>query len=56
MRLRGKAAFTPLYAALSNDQKKTADELLGPHMGMGAMMMPGQPGQMSPGQMRPNTH
>jgi len=57
-----KAAFTPLYGALSNDQKKTADELLGPHMGMAAMMMSGQPGQgsgqmgpgqMGPGQMRP---
>ena len=48
-----KAAFTPLYGALSNDQKKTADELLGPHMGMAAMMMPGQPGQMGPGQMGP---
>jgi hypothetical protein len=29
-----KAAFDPLYAALSDDQKKTADELFG---GMGIM-------------------
>ena len=49
-----KAAVTNLYGTLSDDQKKTADELLAPHMGMG-MMMQGQlqPGQMQPGQMRP---
>ena len=54
-----KFAFTSLYGTLSDDQKKTADELLAPHMGMMAMM-PGQmeprqtqPGQMQPGQMRP---
>lgn len=43
-----KAAVVPLYTALSDEQKKTADELLGPHMGMGMMAMPG----MSPGGMR----
>jgi len=51
-----KAAFTNLYGALSDDQKNTANELLAPHMDMGAMaMMPGatQPGQMGPGQMGP---
>jgi hypothetical protein len=57
-----KAAFTPLNATFSDEQKKAADELLGPHMGMGMMAMtPGQsgqtgqmqPGQMGPGQMRP---
>jgi LTXXQ motif family protein len=51
-----KAAFTDLYRALSDDQKKTANELLAPHMGMGMMtMMQGQmqPGQMRPGQMQP---
>ena len=51
-----KVAFTNLSAALSDDQKKTANELLAPHMGMGMMtMMQGsmQPGQMQPGQMRP---
>jgi hypothetical protein len=51
-----KAAFTQLYGTFSDDQKKAADELLGPHMGMGMMaMMPGQagPGQMQPGQMQP---
>ncbi len=51
-----KAAFTDLYSALSDDQKKTADELLAPHMGMDMMtMMQGetQRGQMQPGQMHP---
>ena len=51
-----KVAFANLSAALSDDQKKTANELLAPHMGMGMMtMMQGsmQPGQMQPGQMRP---
>jgi hypothetical protein len=51
-----KAAFTDLYGALSDDQKKTANELLAPHMGMGMMTMMQrkmQPGQMQPGQMRP---
>ena len=51
-----KSAVTTLYATLSEDQKKTANELLAPQMGMGMMaMMPGQtPGQMmQPGQMRP---
>ncbi len=49
-----KSAVANLYGALSDDQKKTADELIAPHMGMG-MMMQGQmqPGQMQPGQMRP---
>ena len=51
-----KVAFTNLSDALSDDQKKTANELVAPHMGMGMMtMMQGQmqPGQMQPGQMRP---
>ena len=51
-----KSTFTNLYGTLSDDQKKTANELLVPHMGMGVMaMMPGQmqPGQMGPGQMGP---
>jgi hypothetical protein len=41
-----KTAFTGLYGALSDEQKKTADEILAPHMGMGMMaMMPmGQSG------------
>jgi hypothetical protein len=49
-----KSAFTSLYGTLSDDQKKTANELLAPHMGMGMMsMMSGQmqPGQMPAGQM-----
>jgi hypothetical protein len=49
-----KSAFTTLYGTLSDDQKKTADELLAPHMGMTGMMgmMRGQmqPGAMQPGQ------
>ncbi|HEV2336956.1 MAG TPA: Spy/CpxP family protein refolding chaperone [Stellaceae bacterium] len=32
-----KAAVEPLYAALSDDQKKTADELMSNPMGMGMM-------------------
>jgi len=35
-----KTAFTGLYGALSGEQKKTADELLAPHMGMRMAMMP----------------
>ena len=52
-----KSAVTNLYGTLSEDQKKTANELLAPQMGMGMMaMMPGQaPGQMQPRQMRPGT-
>src|SRR5215831_16076595 len=52
-----KSAVTNLYATLSEDQKKTANELLAPQMGMGMMaMMPGQgPGQMmQPRQMQPD--
>ena len=46
-----KAAFTPLFGTFSEDQKKTATELLGPHLGLA--MMPGQmgAGPMGPGQM-----
>jgi LTXXQ motif family protein len=47
-----KSAFTNLYGVLSDDQKKTANELLGPQMGLGMMAMGQmQPGQMGPGQM-----
>jgi hypothetical protein len=50
-----KSAVTNLYGTLSEDQKKTANELLAPQMGMGMMaMMPGQAeGQMQPRQMQP---
>jgi hypothetical protein len=54
-----KSAFTNLDGVLSDEQKETANELLGPHMGMGMMpmmagqMTPGQMGQMGPGQMQP---
>lgn len=43
-----KAAFTPLFGTFSEDQKKMANELLGPHLGL-----PMMPGQMGPGQMGP---
>jgi hypothetical protein len=52
-----KSAVTNLYSTLSEDQKKTANELLAPQMGMGMMaMMPGQvPRQMmQPRQMQPD--
>ena len=51
-----KSAVANLYGTLSEDQKKTANELLAPQMGMGMMaMMSGQgPGQMMPPrQMQP---
>jgi hypothetical protein len=48
-----RSAVTNLYAALSDDQKKTADELLAPHMGMGMGMMAMMSGQMQPGGMQP---
>jgi len=50
-----KSALTNLVGTLSDDQKKTADELLAPHMGMGMMawMTRMQPGQMGSGQMQP---
>ena len=34
-----KTALDPLYAALSDEQKKTADEIMPGPMGMGMMMM-----------------
>jgi hypothetical protein len=47
-----KAAFVSLVSVLSDEQRRTADELLGPHMGMMAMMSGQiQAGQMQPGQM-----
>ena len=51
-----KSAVTTLYGTLSDDQKKTANELLAPQTEMGMMaMMPGQaPGQMQPRQMQPD--
>jgi hypothetical protein len=54
-----KTALSKLYESLSDDQKKSANELLAPHMGMGMMtMMRAQmgPGQMRPGQMGPDPH
>ncbi len=49
-----KSAFVRLNEVLSEDQRKTAGDLLAPHMGMGAMaMMPSAtaPGQKEPGRM-----
>lgn len=51
-----KSAFTKLNDVLSDDQKKAANDLLAPHMGMGMVAMLAvqkQPGQMQPGQMGP---
>jgi hypothetical protein len=52
-----RPALTILVGTLSDEQKKMADELLAPHMGMMAMMsaMSGQmgPGRMQPGMMMP---
>jgi hypothetical protein len=48
-----KSALTNLVGTLSDEQKKTADELLAPHMGMGAMACAMQSGQMGSGQMQP---
>ena len=50
-----KSTLTNLVATFSDDQKKAADELLAPHMGMMAVMRLGQmgPGQMQPGMMMP---
>jgi hypothetical protein len=42
-----KAALTSLVATLSDEQKKTADELLAPHLGMSTM----QSGHMGSGHM-----
>ncbi|THD46772.1 MAG: hypothetical protein E8A46_25900 [Bradyrhizobium sp.] len=50
-----KSAFAKLNETLSDDQKKTANDLLAPHMGMGMMAMMGSqmgPGRMQPGQMQ----
>ena len=46
-----KTAFTALYAALSDDQKKTADELVGPHVGLTPRMA--MPSAMGAAMMRP---
>jgi hypothetical protein len=44
-----KSVFTNLYAVLTEDQRKTANELLGLHMGLGMMEM--MAGQLPLGQM-----
>jgi LTXXQ motif family protein len=51
-----KSAFVKLNETLSDDQKKTANDLFAPNMGMGMMAMTASPmsqGQMQPGQMGP---
>jgi hypothetical protein len=52
-----KAAFTPLFGTFSDEQKKTATEILGPHLGLAMMpgpMMSGMgPEQMGSGRMPP---
>ncbi len=48
-----KSALTSLVGALSDEQKKTADQLLAAHMGMGAMACAMQARQMGSGQMQP---
>jgi LTXXQ motif family protein len=48
-----KSALTNLVGTLSDDQKKAADELLAPHMGMGALACAMQSRQMGSGQMQP---
>jgi hypothetical protein len=48
-----KSALTNLVSTLSDEQKKTADELLVPHMGMLGMMSAMQSGKIGPGQMQP---
>ena len=45
-----RTTVASLYGVLSEDQKKAANELLAPQVGMMAMMS-GAPGMMQPGQM-----
>jgi hypothetical protein len=47
-----KTAMAPLWTAFSEEQKKSADELLAPHMGL-TMMMSGSMGRISSGPMQP---
>jgi LTXXQ motif family protein len=48
-----KSALASLVGTLSDEQKKTADELLAPHVGMMGMMAGMQPGQMGFDRMPP---
>jgi LTXXQ motif family protein len=48
-----KSALTNLVGVLSDEQKKTAEQLLAPHMGMSAMACAMQSRQMGAGQMQP---
>jgi hypothetical protein len=51
-----KSALSSLYGALLEDQKKTANELLAVHTGMGAGMMAMMPRQAPSPQMQPGAH
>jgi hypothetical protein len=52
-----KTGLSKLYESLSDDQKKSANELLAPHMGMMAMMRAQMgPPQTNPGRMGPDPH
>jgi len=48
-----KSALANLVSTFSDEQKKTADEILAPHVGMMAMMAAMHSGQIGPGQMQP---
>jgi hypothetical protein len=48
-----KAALAKLYESLSDDQKKSVNELLAPHIGMTMMRAQMGPSQMGSGQMGP---
>jgi hypothetical protein len=48
-----RSALANLVSTLSDDQKKTAEEILAPHVGVGAMMVSGPAGQMSPASSMP---
>lgn len=48
-----KSALTNLVSTFSDEQKKAADELLAPHMGMMSRMPAMPSGQMGRGQMQP---
>ena len=48
-----KSALANLAASFSDEQKKAADELLAPHMGMMGMMAAMRSGRIEPGQMQP---
>jgi hypothetical protein len=48
-----RSALANLVSTLSDDQKATAEEILAPQIGVGAMMQGGPAGQMPPGSTMP---